>query len=1373
MRRWGWLCLGLFMAAPALAQDIPPALKDWQAWVLHDTPKQACPVLMNNAQRECVWSGPVRLDVRKEGAQFTFETHVDAPSWVHLPGDGFAWPQQVTVEGKPVAVLNRHGIPAVWLTPGDYHVRGEMSWQTRPTHLFVSDALALIELTLDGAPVAHIERNGSRLTLGEAAANQREADALNVRVYRGLDDGLPAMLDTRIQVNVTGSAREQLLGPALPKGFVATSLESGLPVRLESDGRLRMQLRPGDWEIRLQARSLEPLSDVSLTLPASPWPRQEIWSYADSGDYRSSRAEGDAVDAAQSGVPDDLADLPAFALDDTHGLRIMQGVRNGEGDQGDQITLHREMWLSFDGSHYTARDMLSGELRRSLRLDVAAPWQLQSATQNDTPLLITKGADGRSGVELRQSGLDLEAGLRVPRGGATPVNAWQVPLESVDAQLHLPHGYRLLGAPGADGAPDTWMAQWSLLDLFIVAVMTLLAWRLLGWRWALAAAVFLVLSQHEGGAPRWTIGLVLALALLARALPAGRLEVFARMGASALLALAVLWSLPFAAQQMKFALHPQLEGGDNGELYVPYAEVRQEVRPQAPAPNAEAAANQPLPPPPAPPAPPSDVLQSEHARALRAPGVQIDIVGGLPPSAKQAAPLSSVTVMAQALPPGNRFANQSSKRSVVQAGAGEPGWEAGRAYTLHWSGPVTSDQTTRLVIAPAWLVRLLRVLMLVMLALTLWRLVRALWPTWQVRSWGGSTAKAAAASLLLLLVPHMVHAQSLPDQDLLNQLRARLNEAPACMPSCASLAAAQLQATGDRVTLDLEYHTGAAVAVRLPIVQGTLALQDVQLDGKAGAPLSQNGGIWVRLERGVHRVSIRYAATGADAASLSFALRPERVTFSGQGWKIDGVDGQRALGDSLALSRIQSDSDGKEINIGTQAFPAYVTVHRTLMLDVDWTVETIVTRVAPDEGGFSLSLPLLKGEHPLEDDTRVRDGHISVTFDASKSEVRWSSRLDHDQAIALSAPPLGERAETWEVQASPTWHVEGKGVPTENRDGAQVFHPLPGEQLTLTVIEPTSAGGDSLAFDDVDFGSAIGDRATELSWSLTARSTRGGEHSLAVPKGAELLEVMRDGDRLSLALRDDKLSLPLLPGKHRYDIKLRLPEGMGMLVRTPSLSMQAPTANASFSLRLPQDRWVLWTWGPQDGPAVLYWSQLIVLLVAAWLLGRFAPTPLRFHHWLLLGLGFSAFAWSAFAFVAAWLIVFGLRERMATAGWRRWVFNTMQVLLAIFTTAAVIVLVGAVPQGLLGMPDMHVAGNGSTATQLRWFVDEIIGELPHGGVVSVSLWVYKIAMLAWALWLANALIGWLRWVFQAWSHDGYWRRREPSPPPMPPVQAEP
>jgi hypothetical protein len=119
-------------------------------------------------------------------------------------------------------------------------------------------------------------------------------------------------------------------------------------------------------------------------------------------------------------------------------------------------------------------------------------------------------------------------------------------------------------------------------------------------------------------------------------------------------------------------------------------------------------------------------------------------------------------------------------------------------------------------------------------------------------------------------------------------------------------------------------------------------------------------------------------------------------------------------------------------------------------------------------------------------------------------------------------------------------------------------------------------------------------------------------------------------------------------------------------------------------------------------------------------------------------------------------------------------FNLMQIGIAGLTLVPLRVLISALPSGSLGLPDMHVAGNGSSAWNLRWFADRVAGLLPSAGVISVLLWVYKIAMLAWALWLANALIGWLRWGFDGWTRGGYWRKREPKvAPPMPTPSLEP
>ncbi|MGH8212103.1 MAG: hypothetical protein ACREPP_02590, partial [Rhodanobacteraceae bacterium] len=878
------------------------------------------------------------------------------------------------------------------------------------------------------------------------------------------------------------------------------------------------------------------------------------------------------------------------------------------------------------------------------------------------------------------------------------------------------------------------------------------------WKWSLVALGFVVLSQSEPGAPRWFPGLAVALALIARALPTGKLRNVARYAGFAMLALAVLATLPFGAEQLRDAMHPQLERSSFVAQLVqdqfastPARDASKPGFQEENAPQAPAVKEMVAPPPPALPLPPPGAAAPEAAKNQT---LQTIVVTG-----------SKITAMD--LVSGEDYL----PNTIVQSGHGVPAWsDIGNTYRLGWSGPVTPDEQWRLVILPAWATRILRIVMLGLLLAWLAAIARAFDLPTRLPRWPRRVATGSAALLSLALIAPHAHAQSMPSQEMLSQLRDRLLEAPKCAPQCAASPVAQITMRADGADVDIEVDAGAHIAFPLPYMDAPAALANVTLDGKPDPAMARRDDqTWIALERGVHRIGLGFTIGGdADNAVLHFPLAPPRVELSAQGWQVSGADGTKLLSDTLSFARERVLPNSDTSQTTQQAFPPYVTLTRNIAFGIDSVVLNEAHRVSPAQDGFSVSLPLLPGEHVGDARLKVERGRVLITFGPGQKDISWTCTLDATRTLDVHAPDLGDRAEIWIVGSTPLFHLLFSGVPESTADnapeGVHVFHPLPGETLEIKVARPPALEGDSIAFDQVTLDATRGDRALESTLALNTRSTRGGEQGVELPRNAQLLGVQRDGESLELNLRDGHLALPVQPGVQIFTLRFREPSAIGMSAGTPAVALRARAANIKLSLSLPQDRWVLWTWGPQAGPAVLYWPELIALLIVALGLARFAPTPLRWWQWLLLGLGFSTFAWSAYVLVALWLIALGLRARGERAlAWERPTFNLMQIGLAVLTVIALGCLISAVPQGLLGQPDMRVAGNNSSAWSLQWFADQSLNALPHAGAFSLPLWTYKLAMLAWALWLANALIGWLRWGFDAWTRGGYWKPAPESP----------
>jgi len=1324
-------------------EQVPEPLRPWIDWVLHGRDELRCPFLHGaGATRQCTWPSRLVLELDDRGGRFAQEWLVERTAWVPLPGDEERWPLDVRVNGVPRAVTTRAGAPGIELEKGRHGIAGAFAWVRLPELLPIPAEAGLVALTLRGEPVALPARDPlNRLWLERRAEAISEESRLDLVVHRRVTDDVPLLLATRIELRVAGEDREIVLERPLPDAFVPLALASPLPARLEADGRLRMQVRPGRWTIVVTARHEGPAAALARPPLAEPWPAEEIWVFEARPQLRLVTVEGiPAIDPQQTELPADWQRLPAYRMSPDATMTLVEKRRGDSEPAPDRLGLRRTWWLDFDGGGYTVRDAISGTMSASWRLEMAPPIVLGRVAVGGRDQFITRlGEGGAAGVEVRQGEVAVEAdGRLVGAVGRVPAIGWDHDFHDVAGELNLPPGWGLLHASGPDAVSSTWLADWTLLDLFLVLVVALAFARLAGAGAGLLALATLGLTYPEAGAPRWLWLAVLAVHGLARVVPEGRLAHLVRLCRVLAVAALAIVAVPFMVQQLRQGFYPALE-----------------TPPVAPARAAKRAAVAGAP------------VVGETA-ALVAPSVRARSRPMAEPSdeARLALPESlepSELVVGVAREESPR-PSDVDPNAMISTGPGVPRWRW-RTVSLEWRGPVERTQEMRLVLLSPrtnLLLACVRVLLLAALIAVVVRTARLSLHGLAAPAFAGM-ASTAVLGVLAVLGTAAHAGTDFPSSELLDELRARLTESPACFPTCASSARLRLEITAVRLVARLELAAAVETAVPLPGGLPHWTPERVLLDGGPAEGLARgaDGSLWLRIPPGDHQVLLDGVLPQVDSITLPLPLRPGRVEARVEGWVLGGVREDGRAQENLELRRVRDGGGPAPAGLQPGTLPPFARVERAIRLGLTREVETRVVRLSPEDAPLLLEVPLLAGESVTTSDVRVAGGAVLVNLSPQVREARWRSVLADSPTIELRAPDATPWTEVWRLDVAALWHVETRGisvvhVPAQRGGRTREWRPWPGETVTVEVSRPVGVPGATLTIDSSVLELSPGRRATDATLSLAMRSSRGGEHTLTLPEGAVLESVRIDGATRPIRQEQRAVTIPLVPGSQQVALAWRQPQGIASRLRSPAVQLGAPSVNAEVRIAMPADRWTLLVGRALLGPAVLFWSTLAVVALVALGLGRLRLTPLGARHWFLLGIGLTQVDVVLAALVAGWLLALAWRSEhgQALGTWR---FDLVQLLLVAWTGAALAILFHAIERGLLGLPQMQIAGNGSSAALLQWYWDRAGDALPQASVLSVPLAVYRAAMLAWALWVAAALLGWLRWGWGCLSAGGLWR----------------
>lgn len=1304
-------------------KEIPEPLKPWTDWILADIPEWQCPFLYTNFQdKHCSWSGKLELMLTASGGQFHGNWTLYRPDWVILPGDTQHWPQRVNSRQRAMIVLEHQGKPGIWLPAGHHEIEGYFNWQTLPERLAIPEDLGLLNLIVNDRtiPYPRIEQNALWLGTSESVETQ-QPNSLDIQVFRQIIDDIPLKIVTVIDLQVSGKAREVIFPDALLHTSLPISLDSPLPARLENHGELRVQVRPGHWSLTLTARMPEPVSELLLNTSNGLWPASELWAFQAIPDLRLVEIESlPTIDASQTNLPETWRHLPVYRIHNGQSM-VFKTLRRGDPNPApNQLHLRRTLWLDFDGAGYTISDEITGKMSRDWRLNSLSELQLGQALLNGQQQLITQ-IEGIHGIEVRRGAIQLQADSRL-EGDISNWHAagWQQSFQQVSAELNIPPGWRLLAVTGVDNDPDCWLSQWTLLDVFLLLLISLAISRLWSWHWGALALISLTLTWHEADAPRWIwLNMLAALALL-RVLPKNRFTnwVITYRNLSWLTLLTIL--LPFMIMQLRIGFYPQLE---DHQPIMPdkqmVAENSQDI------PNAD--------------------IQSMERMSAQMPAAASTLMVRKSQAALRIEPGLSSTPFERIDPDAQ-----------LQTGPGLPTWQW-RRVTLSWNGSVDPQQSIHLWYIGPFMNSLLHLLQATLMGIMTLKLLLGTLSLQRLRQ---ISKIGMMAMIPLLMFPSPDSFADLPDTTMLEQLKQRLQQAPDCLPNCAQVSSMSIKLNEKMLQIEWQLHNQEALAVPLPAKPQQWMPQHISVDDhEASSLIRLEDSLWLAVEAGVHKVLMQGPLINADKFLLGLPLIPQYTQLHAEGWRVDGLYEQGKAGPQLEFNRLQVNDLPHDLLTST-VFPPFVRVERTLHLGLDWHVTTVLHQLGDSRSAVMLEIPLLPGESVTDPNIHVKNGSVLINMVAGQQRLSWESVLEHRETIQLKSAGASQWHEIWRTDVSPIWHMESNGLNViHHQDPAgswlPEWRPWHSESLSIKMTRPQAVSGATLTIDNSELTLKVGKRSEQVKLALSLRSSKGGQHNISLPRGAILQNVSIDGQEQILRQPEETLTLPIHPGAQHIVLNWQTPQEQSLFLTTPRIDLKLKSVNSHIEAILGEDRWVLITLGPELGPAALIWGLLAVLALLAWGLGYLSSTPLRHWQWFLLLIGLSQIHIGAALLVVMWLVALGWRKQHPTL--KASTFNIQQILLGMMTLLALWLLFLAVQQGLLGSPNMQITGNQSSAFDLKWYQDHSDPELPTATIISVSLLWYRILMLLWSLWMALSLLNWLRWGWECFSTGGLWR----------------
>ncbi|MCP3900255.1 MAG: hypothetical protein GY707_11150, partial [Desulfobacteraceae bacterium] len=310
----------------------------------------------------------------------------------------------------------------------------------------------LLNLSVKGKKITfpRLDTNG-RLWLKddqEKLDTKKRENRCDVQVHRLIKDSIPMQIVTNLDLYISGKHRKVVIGKISTENFIPVRIMSKLPVKIEQDGSLIVQAKPGKWQVIITLRHKGVAKTLSQDLIGNFKTKKEIWSFEPHNYLRIVDIKGPAqIDPQQTAMPNAWKSFPAYLISSKDIMKFEEKKRGDPQPVPDKLSLKRVLWLDFDGKGYSVKDNISGTMTTGWRLMINPPVEPGRIMLNGKEQFITQLDDsGRAGIEMRYGNVNMVAESRINKSGKIPVTGWDRDFHSVAGEIHLPPGWSLFDA---------------------------------------------------------------------------------------------------------------------------------------------------------------------------------------------------------------------------------------------------------------------------------------------------------------------------------------------------------------------------------------------------------------------------------------------------------------------------------------------------------------------------------------------------------------------------------------------------------------------------------------------------------------------------------------------------------------------------------------------------------------------------------------------------------------------------------------------------------------------------------------------------------------------------------------------------------------